>query len=106
MKIEILCTLTFRDAGGRDIVIDREAIERLRASYEPGLQEARVVIGHLVHDQPAYGWVKRLEVHGDRLVAELGEHDPGFVKSVGNRRFKTPAVSLYLPGMANHPAWR
>ncbi len=103
MKIEILRTGKFRDAGGRDIVVDREALARMASSYDPQLHEAPVVVGHPVHDQPAYGWVKRLEAHDDRLLAELGELDPGFVELVRQGRFKTRSVSLYLPGMANHP---
>ncbi len=103
MQIEILRTGTFRDAGGRDIVIDREALARMASSYDPQLHEAPVVVGHPVHDQPAYGWVKRLEARDDRLLAELGELDPGFVELVRQGRFKTRSVSLYLPGMANHP---
>ncbi len=103
MKIEILRTGKFRDAGGRDIVVDREALARMASSYDPQLHEAPVVVGHPVHDQPAYGWVKRLEARDDRLLAELGELDPGFVELVRQGRFKTRSVSLYLPGMANHP---
>ncbi len=103
MKIEILRTGRFRDAGGRPVEITTDALRHIAEAYDPGAHEAPVVIGHPRDDAPAYGWVKRLEVQEDTLLAELDQLDPAFLELVRTGRYKQRSASLYLPGHPNHP---
>jgi len=78
-------------------------LDRCVAAYDPTLHEAPVVIGHPATDAPAYGWVKSLLTRGGRLVALLGEIDPGFAELVRAGRFKKISASFYRPDAASNP---
>ncbi len=103
MMIEILRTGRFLDSHGRPVEIRPDDLHRIAESYDPALHEAPVVIGHPKDDAPSYGWVRRLVVEGDRLLAELDQLDPAFVELVKAGRYKHRSASLYLPGHPNHP---
>lgn len=73
------------------------------AAYDPALHEAPLCVGHPTHDAPAYGWVKGLQVKGDRLVADTGQVDGAFAELVKAGRFKKLSAAFYEPDAPNNP---
>lgn len=78
-------------------------LEGAAARYNPEIHEAPVVIGHPKTDGPAYGWVKSLEVKGDRLIANVGDIDPAFADQVRQKRYAKVSASFYMPDAGNNP---
>lgn len=101
--IEIFRAGEHTDAAGRTLTFSEDDIAAIARAYDPKLHEAPVVIGHPEHDQPAWGWVKRLEARGASLFAELGELDARFVELVRQGRFKKISASFYLPDAPHNP---
>lgn len=82
----------------------RADLVQMADGYDPALHEAPLTVGHPAHDLPAYGWVRRLAVDGDRLV--LREHrdvEPRFAEMVRERRFPKRSTSLYSPDHPSNP---
>jgi hypothetical protein len=71
-------------------------------AYDPAKHEAPLVVGHPMHDAPAYGWVKSL-AFADGLNAEPIQVDPAFAEMVGNGAFKKISASFYAPDSPNNP---
>lgn len=82
----------------------RAHLVQMAEGYDPALHEAPLTVGHPAHDLPAYGWVRRLAVDGDRLV--LREHrdvEPQFAEMVRTRRFPKRSASFYAPDHPSNP---
>lgn len=89
--------------GGRLSFSEADLAASARA-YNPALHEAPIVIGHPVHDAPAYGWVNELQASSKGLYADVDRLDPMFVEQVGKKkRFKKISASFYAPDSPNNP---
>lgn len=102
-RIEILRAGTWSAMDGSRVPLAVEDISNVAASYDPALHEAPVVIGHPATDDPAYGWVKSLQVDDGRLVAELDDVEPSFAELVKAGRYRKVSASLYRPDSAANP---
>ncbi|MFW9287097.1 peptidase [Glaesserella parasuis] len=101
--IEIFKAGTRKDANGTEVTITVADLKQAVESYNVGFHEAPAVIGHPEHNHPAYAWVKRLELEGDILKAELDQIDPEFAEMVDKGRFKKVSASFYLANSPNNP---
>lgn len=72
-------------------------------AYDPALFDAPAVIGHPVHNGPAWGWVESLVTKGGTLWAKLRDLDANFVEMVRTKRFKKVSASFYLPDSPANP---
>lgn len=101
MQHEIFIAGTRADNSGKEVTITPDDLNAIANGYNPSFHEAPIVIGHPDDNAPAYGWVKSLSAKGDKLYAEFGEMDEGFVSLVKSGRYKKLSASFYPP---NHPS--
>jgi len=98
--IEIFRAGDYR-AKGKGLVT-REDLARVVESYDPAYHEAPVTVSaapiQLGHrdDAPAFGWIERLAVRGDLLVAQEKQVDPQFNELRKAGRYKKRSASFYV----------
>ncbi|WP_411037627.1 peptidase [Shinella sp. BYT-45] len=100
---EIFRTGKHTSSKGTELSFGSGDLAAIAANYDPANYEAPIVVGHPATNAPAYGWVKKLEVKGDRLIAVPGEVHDEFSEMVREGRFKTRSVALYRPDQAGNP---
>ncbi|WP_421579117.1 peptidase [Shinella sp. M31] len=88
---------------GAALSFSESDLAAIASSYDPANYEAPIVVGHPKTNAPAFGWVKSLEVKGDRLVAVPGEVNDEFSEMVRAGSFKTRSVALYRPDQPGNP---
>lgn len=101
--IEIFKAGKRTDANGVETNITVSDLQQTAQSYDPNHFEAPIVIGHPQMNNPAYGWVKALQLDGDTLKAEVQQVEPQFAEMVREGRFKKISASFYLPNDPNNP---
>jgi hypothetical protein len=100
-RIEIFRPGTFTSVEGVTVSYSSADLADIAGAYDPALFDAPLVVGHPKLDEPAYGWVDRLEMDGDRLVAVPRDVEPAFSDLVAAKRYKKISAQLYP---ADHPA--
>ena len=100
---EIFIAGTRADNSGKEVTITPDDLNAIANSYNPSFHEAPIVIGHPDDNAPAYGWVKSLTAKGDKLYAEFGEMDEGFMGLVKSGRYKKLSASFYPPKHPSNP---
>lgn len=93
--VEVFRAGTHTDSAGRTRTYTHSDLARIAGSYDPSLHEAPAVIGHPATNAPAWGWVSRLSVAGDRLLADFRQVAPEFAQLLREGRFKKRSVSLF-----------
>lgn len=99
-RIEIFKPGTFTSVEGVTVSYSQADLQAIADAYDPALFESPLVVGHPKTEEPAYGWVDRLEMDGDRLVAVPKQIEPAFGELVTTGRFKKISAQLYP---ADHP---
>lgn len=99
-RIEIFRPGTFTSVEGTEVTYSQADLAAIAAAYSPSVFESPIVVGHPELDAPAYGWVDRLEMDGDRLVAVPRQMETAFAELVEAGRFKKISPSFYP---ADHP---
>lgn len=103
--IEIFKTGIHTSSSGQTAAYTRADLERIAGTYAPAEYEAPNVIGHPAANAPAFGWVERLRVAGDRLLADLKQVPQEFVEMIRDGRFKKRSISLKRDGSLRHVGW-
>ncbi|STZ63801.1 Uncharacterised protein [Moraxella lacunata] len=103
LQHEIFIAGTRADNSGKEVTITPDDLNAIANGYNPSFHEAPIVIGHPDDNAPAYGWVKSLSAKGDKLYAEFGEMDEGFVGLVKSGRYKKLSASFYPPKHPSNP---
>lgn len=101
--IEIFRPGTFTAVDGQVVNFTAEDLASIAASYDAENEPAPLVIGHPQLDAPAMGWVDKVAMQGDRLVATPTDVEPAFAEAVRAKRFRRVSASLYPPGHAQNP---
>lgn len=101
--IEIFKSGIHTDTSGKQIQVSVSDLEQIAKSYDPSLHEAPLVVGHPAANLPAYGWVEKLSVEGDRLLAHPKKVDAQFAEIVENGRYKKRSASFYQPQSIGNP---
>ena len=89
--------------SGRALTFTRHDLELMAAAYDPGKLRAPLVIGHPRNDSPAYGWVERLKVVADRLIAYPADVASTFAELVNAGRYKKISASFLMPDSPSNP---
>lgn len=89
--------------SGATIEFTAEMLAATAAAYDPAKFEAPIVVGHPATDDPAYGWVARLEVRDDGLYAWPTQVDAAFTEMVKSGRFKKISASFFTPDAPSNP---
>jgi hypothetical protein len=100
--IEIFRAGSFRDMAGQDHAFTAQDLDDIASSYS-GADPAPLVVGHPKTDDPAYGWVDRIERDGDRLLAHSKAVDPAFAEWVAKGLFRKVSVKLHTKGSSSNP---
>lgn len=107
--IKIFKAGTFKDSTGKEHTITVEELDRRVTLYneqqEEDKRKAPHVIGHPVHNAPAYGWVGKLKREGQYLLASCEEMADSFVEAVNNKAYKFRSASFYGDGLLRHVGW-
>ena len=90
--------------------VTRDDLVRVVNDYDPDYHEAPECIGHPADNLPAYGWIDRLKLSGDVLLAKEKDVDPQFAELRKARKFKKRSAAFYRDAAGNisglrHVAW-
>lgn len=78
-------------------------LSQIAQSYDPGVHEAPIRIGHEDNDKvPAWGWVKGVKLKGDELYAEI-DFSPLAEDYIKNGLYKKVSASFYSPESKINP---
>lgn len=106
--IEIFKAGVHTDMNGNTLTFTAQQLEDMVARYNDSAAnenfEAPIVVGHPKHDNPAYGWIKRLEFADGTLKAIPHQVEESFKKLVNEGRYKKISVSLHAPDAENNPS--
>lgn len=92
--VEIFRAGDYRDRGKG--VVTRDDLDRVVRGYDPNFHEAPISVGAPAMDKPAYGWISRLAVDGDVLLAKETQVDPWFAQTRKAGQFKKRSAGFYL----------
>ena len=92
--IEIFRTGTHTAMDGRMVTVTSSDLAEIANRYDPTADQAPIVVGHPATNSPAYGWVTKLRIEGDRLVATAEQVDPAFAELVRAGRYKKISASF------------
>ena len=104
LDMEVFASGVQEDSTGDKEVYTEEDLKDIASTYDGQVatRPAPVCIGHPTMSSPAYGWVQKMWVTGDKLVARLGELHPAFAEALKAGRYKTRSISLYDDGRTRH----
>ncbi|WKZ71112.1 MAG: hypothetical protein QY331_07585 [Melioribacteraceae bacterium] len=99
---EIFRTGTHTSSNGITKDYSLDDLEQIADNYNRSEHEAPIVIGHPKSNAPAFGWIKKIFVEGDRLFAEAKDLAEDFVNAVKEKKFLKRSISLTKDGLLNH----
>lgn len=107
MWIEVFRTGKHTDANGNSAEYTADDISQIATKYNESVESdnsnvAPIVKGHPKTDDPAYGWVERLKVNGEKLLAKVKDIVPEFSEEVKAGRFKKVSIALYPGNLLRH----
>lgn len=94
---------SFVSMNGQKVTFDAYDLMAIAVAYKPELQQAPLVLGHPISNEPSYGYVRGLYVEGEALYAQA-EVDDRLLEMVRDGRYMNRSASFYLPGMAGNPS--
>lgn len=103
--IRLFRTGTFTSVEGVKVSLGEGDLAAIAASYDPAANPAPLVIGHPQLNDPAYGWIDRLEVQGDELLAypDPAQLEPSFAEAVKAGRYAKVSAQFYPPDNPHNP---
>lgn len=104
-KIKIFKAGKHTSMEGDTIDYTPQMLQACVASYSENLHQAPLVLGHPKHDDPAYGWVEKLELDKDNVLwAYAKQVDASFAESVNQGKHNKVSPSFYLPDSPQNPS--
>lgn len=79
-----------------------EDLNKIKDNYDPEEHEAPIVIGHPKTNAPAFGWIEKLEVVGEKLLAYPKQVNEQFSTMIKDGLFKKRSCSLTKDLQLNH----
>lgn len=102
-EVHIFKAGTQTSAQGITREFTKKDLSEIASSYNPGVHEAPIRIGHEDNDKvPAWGWVKGVKVKGDDLFAEV-DFSPMAEEYIKNGLYKKVSASFYSPDSKINP---
>jgi hypothetical protein len=101
--ITIMRPGTFPGSDGIPVTFSDADLDGVVNSYDPVRDPAPLVVGEPQMDDPAYGWVSRLQRSGDRIVATVKHLDAGLRDAVKSGGYPQVRVNLYRPDSGSNP---
>ncbi|MGK9236215.1 hypothetical protein KXS07_30630 [Inquilinus limosus] len=78
---------TRTDASGANVTITAEDLAASAAAYDPALRPAPLVIGYPKIEDPAWGWVGKVEAKGNTLRVAPERVEAAFTQLVNDGRY-------------------
>lgn len=102
-EVNIFKAGTQTSAQGITREFTKSDLSQIAQSYDPGVHEAPIRIGHEDNDKvPAWGWVKGVKLKGDELYAEI-DFSPLAEDYIKNGLYKKVSASFYSPESKINP---
>ncbi|WP_051249154.1 hypothetical protein [Inquilinus limosus] len=95
---------TRTDASGARVTITAEDLAASAAAYDPALRPAPLVIGHPKIEDPAWGWVGKVEAKGNTLRVAPERVEAAFTQLVNDGRYSNVSACFYRPDAKSNPA--
>lgn len=83
--------------AGETIAFSQADLAATAAAFNPAVGKAPIVVGHPATDDPAQGWIERLEANGRGLFAYPKQVDPAFAEAARAGRYGTLSAMFYRP---------
>lgn len=103
-RIHLLRPGRFTAMGGEPVDLTSKDLADMAETYDPARYEAPIVAGHPADNDPAYGWIERLEVDAEGLHAVPNHIAPELRQAIAERRYQHVSASLYPPTSPANPA--
>ncbi len=101
--IEIFRTGTFKPMVGEVVSYTDTDLQQMVDSYDAEGSPAPVVLGHPSTDAPAFAWVDKLYVEGNKLKATIARASVEFVGMVRDGKYAKVSPSFFKPDAPNNP---
>lgn len=103
VDVHIFSPGTQTSAQGVTREFTKKDLKQVVESYDSGLHEAPIVIGHEMNDKvPSWGWVKGVKMKGADLFAEV-EFTPQMGGFINDGLYKKVSASFYSPDSKINP---
>ena len=99
--IPILRVGSYKDVSGKSYEITPQILEEIVETYE--INSAPLVKGHPVSNAPAMGWVEKLKITGDELLASFSQINEDFKEAIKQGLFKNISTSFFMPLSDSNP---
>ena len=102
---EVFYVGTHTDMRGRKLTFTHDDLKASAAAYDPALFAAPLVIGHPATNEPALGWINKLEVNAEGRMSSIDPTDvhPEFAALVTGKRFPRVSMSFFGPDAPDNP---
>lgn len=94
---------TRTDASGARVTITAEDLAASAAAYDPAVRPAPLVIGHPKMEDPAWGWVGKVEAAGNTLRVVPERVEAAFAQIVNDGRYQNVSACFYRPEAKGNP---
>jgi hypothetical protein len=101
--IRLITPGCYASTDGNPINFTADDLLDMAAAYDPGLFHSPIVANQPRHDDPAYGWIERLEFTAGALYAHAEQVEPTFGASVASGAYIKKAVSFFPPDYHINP---
>jgi len=103
LPLQIFKPGTHTAMSGQALSFSESDLQATVAAYNPTKHEAPLVVGHPVHDTPAYGWVSALSYNDGGIDATPAQVNADFAEMVAAGSFKKISASFYAPNSPSNP---
>jgi hypothetical protein len=107
MFVEIFKSGTHTDSAGVTREFKEEDLQNIVKKYNEKVEEsnsfeAPLVKGHPKSDEPAFGWVEKLQYSTGKIIAKLKDVSATLIDEVKKGMFKKISIALYPDMMLRH----
>lgn len=95
---------TRADTSGAQVTITAADLAASAAAYDPAVRPAPLVVGHPKIEDPAFGWVGKVEADGDTLRVVPERVEAAFAQLVNDGRYPQVSACFYRPDAPGNPA--
>lgn len=103
-RMQIIKTGKYLASDGTPVEFKKSDLLECAESYDPASTwKAPLVIGHPEREDQAYGWIDKLKVEGNSLIAELSQVAPELEQAMREGRYRNHSASFYMPTNPYNP---
>jgi hypothetical protein len=104
LTVEAFRVGTHTDSGGNTATWTEKDVKEIAEKGNAQLKDkpVPVVIGHPDDKAPAYGWVEKFKVVGNKVRAKLNQLNEAFVNGLKSGAYKGRSISLYDDNRVRH----